>query len=502
MFGIILAIGYTALFIFLIRKIKFFQTEHISQNLISLVFILKIIAGTALWFVYTRHYSERLTADIFKYFDDGKVIYNALFSKPIDYFKMLFGIPDASLNHYYRDDMRHWSREFNQGMYNENRTLIRFNALIDVFSFGHYHVHTVFMCFLSTMGLMGIFKTFSSFLSGKTKELFVVTFLLPSVIFWSSGVLKEGLILFALGMCLYHYYKLLNEKIAIPRIAWLGMFLFLLSITKLYILLIILPVLTAHAWISKTNYSYPEIKYLAALAIYFSIGLLMPKYNFPFMLMEKQRQAVYMAQGGSYLANHDTKRFVYIDPKNEKRIIPIKGKPGFCKIVPGVPYVSWNMETFLDSAYIEHASDTNAYWIFYNQAAAGSNIKIPSLNGTFLSILKNTPVAFSNTFLRPYIFETKNPLMLLSAIENCLILVITFVCVLFCYKNVPNRHLVYFCLTTVILLFALIGLTTPVMGASVRYKIPVLPFLLIAFLLILDKEKLLKKFPFLKKIIA
>jgi hypothetical protein len=54
----------------------------------------------------------------------------------------------------------------------------------------------------------------------------------------------------------------------------------------------------------------------------------------------------------------------------------------------------------------------------------------------------------------------------------------------------------------VLLLFVLIGLTTPILGAMVRYKIPGLPFLLIVFLLMLDKEKLLNKFPGLKKIIG
>lgn len=499
MLDIILFLGYTALFVFLIRRMKFFETEHVSRTLISSVFLLKIAAGTALWFIYTRLYPDRLTADIFKYFDDGKVIYNTLFSDPADYFKMLFGIPDASLEHYYRDDMRHWSREFNQGLYNENRTLIRFNALIDLFSFGNYHVHTVFMCFLSTLGLMGIFKAFSAFLTGKSKELFAAVFLLPSVLFWGSGVLKEGLILFALGMCLYHYSKLLNEKMGILRIASVLIFLLLLSITKLYVLLVILPALIAQGWISKTKNSYPEIKYLTVLALYFSAGLLIPNYDFPFMLLEKQRQAVYMSQGGSYIANHTTKRFVYIPPKTEKRIIPIEDKPGFCKIAPGVSYVSWNLETFLDSVYIEHSSDTNTYWVFYDQPAAGSNIKIPSLDGSFLSIVNNAPAAFANIFFRPFLFEAKNPLTLLAAIENLLILFIALVCIFFCYRNIPNRHLIYFCLSIVLLLFALIGLTTPVLGAAVRYKIPALPFLLTAFLLMLDKEKLTKKFPVLKK---
>jgi len=454
-----------------------------------------------LWLIYTHLYTDRLTADIFKYFDDGKVIYDSLFTNPMDYFKMLLGINDPSLLHYYQD-MRHWSREFNQGLYNENRTLIRFNALIHIFSFGSYHVHTVFMCFLSTMGLMGIFKAFSVYLKDKSKELFAAVFLLPSVLFWGSGVLKEGLILFSLGMSIYYYFRIISEKFNIIHFILLLISLAFLSITKLYIVLIILPAMMAHLWISKSKNKYSELKYLVVLISYFTAGLLIPNYDFPFMLMEKQRQAVNMAQGGSYLANHQINRFVYIDPKTENRITPIADKPGYCKINSGVSYVSWDLQTFLDSTYIEHSSDTNTYWVFYDQAAAGSYIKIPMLNGSFLSIVNNAPAAFSNIFFRPFLYEAKKPFMILAALENSFLVFFALICIFFCYRNIPNRHLLYFCLTITIMLFVLVGVTTPILGAAVRYKIPALPFLAIGLLLILDKQKLLNKFPFLKKIIA
>src|ERR1035437_2433008 len=112
MIGVFLALTYAALFIFLVWKIKFFQTELVSRKFIVIAFILKIISGTVLWFVYTHIYIDRFSADIFKYFDYGKIMYNTLFFKPLDYFKMLFGFQDSSLLHYYNDDMRNWTRAF------------------------------------------------------------------------------------------------------------------------------------------------------------------------------------------------------------------------------------------------------------------------------------------------------------------------------------------------------------------------------------------------------
>jgi hypothetical protein len=47
----------------------------------------------------------------------------------------------------------------------------------------------------------------------------------------------------------------------------------------------------------------------------------------------------------------------------------------------------------------------------------------------------------------------------------------------------------------------IIGETTPILGAIARYRMIALPFLIIAFIFIYDKEKLLKLMPFLKKIL-
>ncbi|MEO8733942.1 MAG: hypothetical protein ABI373_06400, partial [Flavobacteriales bacterium] len=82
--GILLAIGYVALFLYLIRRSAFFQAPGLERRTVGWLFLLKIAAGTALWWVYTYHYTDRSTADIYKYFDDGNVMFSALPAHPLD----------------------------------------------------------------------------------------------------------------------------------------------------------------------------------------------------------------------------------------------------------------------------------------------------------------------------------------------------------------------------------------------------------------------------------
>jgi len=133
---------------------------------------------------------------------------------------------------------------------------------------------------------------------------------------------------------------------------------------------------------------------------------------------------------------------------------------------------------------------------------AGSAIKINKIEPTFLSFVKNSPQAFVNTLLRPFVWESRSPIILMAGIENMVVILFIILCLLFSkpFKKVPWQY-VLFCLSFSVIQLLFIGSTIPVVGAIVRYKVPVLPFLLIAFLLMLDKEKISNKFSLYSKIV-
>ena len=65
--------------------------------------------GVVLWAIYSFYYTDRVTADIFKYFDDSKIMFDALTEKPAHFFKMLSGINDNTPEiAVYYDEMNFW----------------------------------------------------------------------------------------------------------------------------------------------------------------------------------------------------------------------------------------------------------------------------------------------------------------------------------------------------------------------------------------------------------
>ncbi len=59
---------------------------------------------------------------------------------------------------------------------------------------------------------------------------------------------------------------------------------------------------------------------------------------------------------------------------------------------------------------------------FYTGRDAGSGYSLGELDGTFGSMIRLSPQAINVSLFRPYLWEVKNPLMLLSALESFLLL--------------------------------------------------------------------------------
>ncbi|MGI8893342.1 MAG: hypothetical protein ACR2GN_07755 [Bacteroidia bacterium] len=403
---------------------NFFAEPPVSRKVFAGIFLLKVLMGVALWAIYTFYYTNRAEADIYKYFDDSAVMFNALKENPDHYIQMLSGInEDASHLMPYYADMTSWdNKDF---LYNDNRTMIRLNAFFRLFSFGFYHVHSVFMVFLSFIGLTGIFKIFNRIKPGRASEFILACFLLPSILFWTSGVLKDSLLISALGLTLFSLYKLL-QKYQHKYLLLLVISMLILLFIKLYIIIAILPGMIAWLWSHITGYKKVWLKFAIAYLIYFTVGLNI-HYVFP---------------------DYDVVYLIYLKQHN----------------------------------FLNLAADVGA----------GSVIDIYKLEPNFQSLLISAPEAFKNTLFRPYFFESFSPLILLAGIEN-LLLIIILIFYLFHFTIILNDHqkpLLWFSIFFVIILFVLIGLVTPVMGAMVRYKAPALPFLIGIFIILSDNEKI------------
>jgi hypothetical protein len=121
-------------------------------------------------------------------------------------------------------------------------------------------------------------------------------------------------------------------------------------------------------------------------------------------------------------------------------------------------------------------------------------------DGSIISLLKMAPAAIIATFYRPFIWESRKLSTLLSSFESMAIMFFTLFVL---YKSGPKQFLlsirkdpvILYCILFALLFGLFVGATTPNFGSLVRYKIPCMPFYVIALFMINERTKALKKNP-------
>jgi len=103
-----------------------------------------------------------------------------------------------------------------------------------------------------------------------------------------------------------------------------------------------------------------------------------------------------------------------------------------------------------------------------------------------------------NILTRPYLWEAKSSLWLFPSVENMLIVLLMIAGLSGFRFNRERASISYACLFYAVSIFIIIGLTTPVIGSLLRYKAPLIPFLLMVFIFHFDWERLKARVKFLK----
>lgn len=402
-----------------IRTFPYFKLSGVKTIWLQTAFAIKVGAGLIMFLLYTYHYPVRSEADTFKYFDDSKFLYDAIWVRPMDFFKMLSGIGcenDYFFQKYYVK-MNNWYLAYDNGLLNDGRLMIRLNALFRFFSFGSYHLHNLILNLLSFLGLYSLMRLFTE-ISGSHWKSYVSAFLIPSVIFWSSGILKEALLIFALGLFCWNLYLSIYKPFKKRYLAILIFLTPVLLIVKLYVFIALLIAATGMFVSSKSEHKRTAflLTILTLVSVIYFVGLIFPKYYVIDLLVQKQHDFISLSQ----------------------------------------------------------------------RTGAKSYIPTEKLDNTMISVLQSIPSGCWNVLTRPWPRDIHSALFMPPLMENVALLITLFILVISRNKLFDRQlEFFYFSVTFSLILFTVIGITTPVIGAIVRYKIPALPFLILSVLMAL-----------------
>lgn len=397
-------------------------TDEITSRYYFPALTLKIFGAIALGLLYQYYYDG---GDTFNFHTRGsRIIWEAFVESPVLGWKLL-----TSSGEYIPGAVKYYSRI---PFYYDSSSffVVRIAAFFDLFTFSSYSATAVLFAYFSFIGCWLMFLTFYRLMPQAHGWISVAVLFVPSVIFWGSGILKDTLTLGALGMLTYAAHTvLIQRQPKVGKIFLLITSAWIIFVVKKYILLCFLPALLL--WM-----------YAARLARIKSVVL---------KIMVVPVITVLLVASGYYA--------VILIGKDDPR---------------------YSLDKIAITAQI------TAYDIgFYTGRDAGSTYSLGELDGTFSNLMGKFPQAVNVSLFRPYLWEVRNPLMLLSALESLVLLLLTvwvvFTCRFHLFQALRNP-IVLFCLVFSITFAFAVGVSTFNFGTLARYKIPLIPFYLIGLI--------------------
>jgi hypothetical protein len=306
---------YLIILCWLLLRTPFIKNTAINSKLLLGLFLIKVVAGIAIGWISIHIYGPG--NDYWDVNDFAKEEYQLLLSNPGKYF----------INIFTSDYQQGYGGLFSTGdsYWNDLRgnIVIKLVSVFNLFSRGDYYINSLFFNFMIFFGHVILYRLFIKLYPGREIPVIIGCFLLPSTLYFASGIHKDGLVFLMLAVLIYAVYQsVLKSKVSFKRLFLILISLALLFLIRSFIFLVLLPAL--FAWILTAKIKWPTGRTFAAVylvtgILFFSIGPLTGKINPPEIITNKQTEFINLSGAATQIEltplQPTFKSFIYNAPE-------------------------------------------------------------------------------------------------------------------------------------------------------------------------------------------
>jgi len=479
----IIILGLSTYWIYVLSK-----NTSLSSKLYIAGFYVKLCFAISYVLLFTYYFSDgKLYGDSYRFIYDSYAINQLAYSDFSAYLNLLFGNIDITNAQVIKalSQTHIWDYGENGDWINDNRLILKINSLIHFVSFKNIYVHALIFSLISFLGIHLIYRTFENFIGNK-KAFWIMIIAFPNFAFWSSAILKESIFIFGIGLFVFYVFKWINKQKSIIYIVFSIVGCLLLLFNKPYaglfiILFSLTYILGAYLnWkIKGLIISTILIGFLAIIVIFIPSRL-----NITSKISTKQTDLNNLGKGGIAFIN-DTAFCVFdyqllnsFEIVEESKIKVKDTIVGECKLFGQSKY---------NSIIIHPSSQVYDVYLIYPPSTSYSSPVL--INHSPVQLLLNIPQALVNTVIRPFPWDNGDPLKIINFISNLFFLVF----IIYIVRNKrkltnQEKYILYFLIGSALFILLIVGLTVPIFGAIVRYKIPAELLIIISGFIILKPK--------------
>jgi hypothetical protein len=307
------------LFAWLVTKVKFFTRTGLSQPQLIIIFLLKVMAGIFYGWIGLYYGGLAQMQDTWSYHLNSIQEYHLLSSDPHEYFTNLFRDPyDGGVTKFFGTTDSYWNDL-------KGNLFIKILSVFNIFSLGHYYVNVIFYAFITLFGAIAIYQVMMDVFPGRKLAILAATFLVPSFLYWTSGIHKEGLIFTGISLIVYCvYFGTKERKLGFKRVLCLVAGLLLILALRNFLVVILVPAIIA--WLIAVRWPKYGLAIFASLyllfcVLFFTARYIHPRLDFPQAVVTKQQEFKQLMIGGSTIPMKDLEPTVISFIKNTPQAI-------------------------------------------------------------------------------------------------------------------------------------------------------------------------------------
>ena len=298
---VVLFAVYLLLFSWCITQIRFFKNSGLTQFQLVLLFILKVGVGVAYgWINWFSDLGPGKT-DTWVLHAESLKETQILLTNPIQYVASFFYNPYTnSFGSLFASSASYWNNL-------KNNSYIRIESVFNCFSFGSYFINIIFYSFLTYFGVVAFYRVMRQHLDSNNLLLILACFLVPSFLYWTSGLHKDGLTFLALSTIIYITYFRTARRHPVKSYLLLFTAVLLLFALRNHVLLVLLPALIC--WVLARRFPLRRTVLFAGIYgfgifFFFTARYLHPSLDFPAIVAQKQKAFLGHKSGGSTVTVH------------------------------------------------------------------------------------------------------------------------------------------------------------------------------------------------------
>ena len=467
---------------------KYSKANELSKSDILIGWVVKLAFGGLYLYIFLYYYGDgNLYGDSYSFFKDSKLLSQLAIAEPFEYFKLLFGFNDvvSPTALPYLEETHLWSYNGSGDFINDNRLILKVNSIIHLISFNNLYVHSLLHVLLSFIGIKLLYGAFSDYV--KRKKLFWYALVcLPSLSFWSGAILKESLLVFGLGMLFFSLRKL-KSRVSFNYLLMFFFGVLFITYNKPYTGLIVFPLSLLLLVGEYYSWSIVKLKVVSVLILFSFIFLMFApsKINLTNKVTMKQKDLINLGKGGVFFITDSS--FCFFDYKLNSNFEMVSDSLIKVNVESDGEYKLFGTYKF-NPFTIPKSDKTYAHYL--SQIPSTSYFEAESINFSVSQLIKKIPSNLLNVHLRPFPWDNGNDLKWFAFIQNILLIFLVAFSI-FNKKLLVNKDkwMLFVLILSSFFITQLIGWTTPIFGAIVRYKVPVdLFIIIISFILLKSKE--------------